>query len=228
MVWKIKKTQRLTNCLTSQSVSMLMLAGWLIASSRPVTILIGGRSSTVRRWVLAVADGAAQVCETRRRHRSVLPSLFPQIHGWVNTHERHCPTPPPENAVERLLLVSEDPGSLARSARLRAEASSLDVEELYRLLALVLPLPLVDVLCRYFTIHLLPVTPPDSIGLLHVFIITCIYIIIFICDFPWVKHVHIWTYVCWTSSQLCVILSKSHSCAAACGFKAFKEHLQPQ
>lgn len=50
----------------------------------------------------------------------------------------------PREAIQRLLLLRRDPGSLARSVRLKAEASSRDVEELSSLQDGVLSLPLVE------------------------------------------------------------------------------------
>lgn len=43
------------------------------------TVLMGRCRSAVQRRIPAVVDGV-----TRRRHRSVLPSLYPQV--WVNAH----------------------------------------------------------------------------------------------------------------------------------------------
>lgn len=90
-----------SKCGVSRNGGVALLLRWgSIAACRWIhglvclcrTILVGGRSSAVRRRVLAVADGAVKVSVTRRRHRSVLPSLCPQVHGWVNTHELRCPT----------------------------------------------------------------------------------------------------------------------------------------
>lgn len=52
---------------------MLTLAKPLIASFGLVTVLVRGRSSTIRCRVLAEAGGAVQVWIAQRRHHSVQP-----------------------------------------------------------------------------------------------------------------------------------------------------------
>lgn len=64
-----------------------------------LTVLIGGRSSAVRRRAVAVADGAVPVGETRRRHRLSPPVPMPTGGQW-GTHAWGAPSRHPVSPEE--------------------------------------------------------------------------------------------------------------------------------